>query len=83
MHPIQTNKIDKYAIEMVEQIDSAVADQKSNMVSFGYYSANIVILDENQERLHQKVNLTIQNIENLGFGARVENFNSIFFNRKS
>lgn len=74
---IQTNKIDKYAIEMVEQIDSAVADQKSNMVSFGYYSANIVILDENQERLHQKVNLTIQNIENLGFGARVENFNTI------
>jgi len=74
---IQTNKIDKYATEMVEQIDSATADQKSNIVTFGYYTANIIILDENQNRLQQKVNLVIQNIENLGFGARVENFNTI------
>ncbi|MCK4441186.1 MAG: DUF87 domain-containing protein, partial [Sulfurovaceae bacterium] len=74
---IQTNKIDKHAIEMVEQIDSATADQKSNMVSFGYYSANIIILDENQEQLHKKTNIVIQNIESLGFGARVETFNAL------
>jgi type IV secretion system protein VirB4 len=74
---VQTNKVDKHATEMVNQIDSATADQKSNMVSFGYYIANIVILDENQEQLHKKANLVIQNIESLGFGARVENFNTI------
>lgn len=74
---IQTNKIDKHATEMVNQIDAATADQKSKMISFGYYSANIVILDENQEQLDKKVNLVIQNIENLGFGARAENFNAL------
>ena len=74
---IQINKIDKYATEMVEQIDSATADQKSNIVSFGYYSANIIILDKDQEKLHQKVDIVIQNIESLGFGARVETFNAL------
>jgi len=74
---IQTNKIDKHATEMVNQIDEATADQKSKMISFGYYSANIIILDENQKQLDKKVNLVIQNIENLGFGARAENFNTL------
>jgi len=69
--------VDQHAVNMVNQIEAAVSDQKSGDVTFGYYISNIIIMDEDQESLGKKVNLAIQNIETLGFAAMVQDFNAI------
>ncbi len=69
--------VDRHAVNMVGQIEAAISDQKAGEVVFGYYIANIVIMDADESILKKNVNLTIQNIETLGFSAMVQDYNAI------
>ncbi len=70
-------RIDSHAVEMVAEVECAMADQKTGNVTFGYYIANIVLLDKNKDILKDKTDLVIQNIEALGFSSMVQNYNAI------
>jgi type IV secretion system protein VirB4 len=46
-------------------------------VQFCQYSANIVCLDEDPQRLYESTRLVMKTIQNLGFSCRVEDINAV------
>ncbi|EDP6893717.1 conjugal transfer protein TrbE [Campylobacter lari] len=72
-----TRKQDDHAVLMVSEVDSALAESKSNMVGYGYYTANIVIFDSDNTNLEHKLKEVRTTLENLGFLSRTETINSV------
>ncbi|EAJ5683702.1 conjugal transfer protein TrbE [Campylobacter lari] len=72
-----SKKQDDHAVLMVSEIDSALAESKSNMVGYGYYTANIVIFDNDNANLEHKLKEVRTTLENLGFLSRTETINSV------
>ncbi len=65
------------AIEMSNDVEEAMAEVEGGLVRYGYYNANIIIYDEDKERLGESVREVRKLILNLGFSARVESINCI------
>ena len=72
----QSTRVNEYAIKKVSEIDEAKFAFEGNEEIFGSYTANIVVMDEDEERLQNNVTKALGVIENLGFGARVETVNT-------
>ncbi|MBZ7980325.1 conjugal transfer protein TrbE [Campylobacter sp. RM12640] len=72
-----SSKVDAHAVAMVNELDSAIADNNSGLTAFGYYTANIVIFDIDLESLEEKCKEIKLLLERLGFIARVENINAV------
>lgn len=68
---------DEFAKQMVYETDSAIAESNSNLISFGYYSSNIIVFDENPERLEHNLKEVKSTIEKLGFTPRIESINAV------
>lgn len=65
------------AMEMSQEAEQAMSDATSGLVRFGYYSSNLILLDENLERIDEAVREMRKVIQNLGFGARLETINAV------
>ena len=65
------------AVEMTQDAIEGITLQNSERAIFGYYTANIILMEENQEVL-EKWSLEIKKIiSSLGFNARVETVNTV------
>ena len=78
-HSQQTAKgsVDQDAAQMVADAESALAEASSGLVTYGYYTSVVVVMDEDRERLEQSARQIKRLINNLGFNARVETINTV------
>lgn len=72
-----STKVNKHAINMVDEADEASTELNQDSVAYGYYSANIIIFDEDPASLDNKTKTVKSCLEKLGFIARVEGINAV------
>jgi type IV secretion system protein TrbE len=65
------------ALEMTADVEEAMSEVESGLVRYGYYNSNIIVYDDNLERIETSVREVRKLIANLGFAARVETINCI------
>ena len=66
-----------YADELQEQADNLETDTRKKVVSNGYFSLNIVLLEEDKEKLEKNVKLVMKTINDRGFQAVDETVNCL------
>lgn len=78
-HSQQTAKgaVDQDAAQMVAEAESALAEASSGLVTYGYYTSVVVLMNDNRERLEQAARQIKRLVNNLGFNARVETVNTV------
>ena len=78
-HSQQTAKgsVDQDAAQMVAEAESALAEASSGLVTYGYYTSVVVLMDDDRERLEQAARQIKRLVNNIGFNARVESVNTV------
>jgi len=71
-----TGPIDEDAVNMVADAQSAIAEINSGLISQGYYTSVVVLMDENRKRLETSARMVEKAVNALGFVARVETVNT-------
>jgi type IV secretion system protein VirB4 len=69
--------IDIYAQEMAADAEAAMAVAAAGDVQFAQYSANVICLDENRDRLYESSRAVMKTVQNLGFSCRIETINAV------
>jgi type IV secretion system protein VirB4 len=73
----QTGPVNLFAHEMAADAEAAMGIASAGDVQFAQYSSNIVLLDEDADRLRESSRLVMKTIQNLGFACRLETINAI------
>jgi len=73
----QTGPVNLFAQEMAADAEAAMAVASAGDVQFALYSSNILLLDEDTERLRESTRLVMKTIQNLGFACRLETINAV------
>ena len=71
-----SRSLDQDAASMVAETEDAIAEAASGLVAFGYYTAVIVLFDEDEVRLRDKAEAVRRLVQSEGFGARIETLNA-------
>lgn len=69
--------VNVHAQAMAVDAEEAMGIASSGDVQFAQYSANVVCLDEDRERLRDGARSVMKTIQNLGFSCRLETINAI------
>ena len=69
--------IDQDALSMVADAEAAIAEIKSNLIAEGYYTSNIVLMDEDRGKVEAAARKVQKTINRLGFVARIETLNTM------
>lgn len=72
-----TGVVNRDALEMVEQTETAISENSSGLVAYGYYTSIIALMDTDREKLEQTARAVKRIINNLHFSARVETINTV------
>lgn len=75
-NPHSTN-VDEHALAMVDEVRSAKSEVNSGLLVYGYYTSNIVIMNEDREVLEHYMKEVARIIEAEGFNARIETINAV------
>jgi type IV secretion system protein VirB4 len=73
----QSGAVDLHAQEMAADAEGAMSVAAAGDVQFCQYSANIICLDEDVDRLYESTRLVMKTIQNLGFSCRIEDINAV------
>ena len=68
---------DQYALQMVDELNSAMALVEQGAIIYGHYTNTVIIRADNEETLRRNVSATVKLFERLGFAARVERMNTL------
>lgn len=71
-----TGSIDQDALSMMADAESAIAEINSGLVTQGYYTSVVVIMDEDRDRLETAARSLEKAINRIGFTARIETINT-------
>ncbi len=69
--------IDEDAANMVADAGHAMAEVNSGMISMGYYTSVVVLMDENRAKVENSARTIKKQIEALGFSSRIETINTV------
>src|ERR1700722_16280934 len=73
----QSGAIDIHAQQMATDAEEAMGVAASGDVQFAQYSANVICLDEDPNRLYENTRVVMKTIQNLGFSCRIETVNAV------
>jgi type IV secretion/conjugal transfer VirB4 family ATPase len=73
----QSGALNAHAQEMAADAEQAMAIAAAGDVQFAQYSANVICLDTDCDRLNENIRLVMKTIQNLGFSCRIETVNAI------
>src|SRR6202167_2664083 len=73
----QSGAVDVHAQEMAIDAEQAMGVAAAGDVQFCQYSANIICLDEDADRLYETTRLVMKTLQNLGFSCRIEDVNAV------
>ena len=68
-------RVNQDAVEMTEECDLVLSDISKGEVSFGFFTQNLILMDEDLDQLERNVKHAMQNILALGLTARIEKIN--------
>lgn len=76
---MRTNRsgFDQDALAMVGETESALGEASSQLVTFGYFTAVVVLMSEERGTLDGSAREVRRALQNLGFGCRVETVNTM------
>ncbi|EHT8580969.1 conjugal transfer protein TrbE [Salmonella enterica] len=69
--------VDEDALSMVNDASSAIAETNSGMVSQGYMTSVVVLMNEDRKKVEDAAEFMRKSINNLGFTARIETVNTV------
>lgn len=69
--------VNQHAVRMATDAASAMSVAAAGDVQFALYSSNIIILDDDRDDLDDKMGDVVKILRNGGFGARIEDMNSL------
>ncbi len=69
--------LNENAVMKFDEVKDAITAVEANITSYGYYSAMIVVMDEDYETVNTKAQLVEQTLINLGFQAKIEDLNAV------
>jgi type IV secretion system protein TrbE len=69
--------VNQDAVSMAGQVDAAITEAQSHLVTYGYYTANIIVRGTDRAVLAEQARYVAREITRLGFAARVESVNTI------
>jgi type IV secretion system protein VirB4 len=69
--------VNLFAHEMAADAEAAMGIASAGYVQFAQYSSNVVLLDEDAERLRESTRLVMKAIQHLGFACRLEAISAI------
>jgi type IV secretion/conjugal transfer VirB4 family ATPase len=72
-----TGSIDEDAMSMVADAQSAIAETNSGLVTQGYYTSVVILMDEDRDRLDGAARMLEKAVNRIGFTARVETINTL------
>lgn len=72
-----TSHVDEDAVSMVADASSAIAETNSGLVSQGYYTSVVVLMNESREQVEHSARQLEKAINALAFTARVETINTM------
>jgi type IV secretion/conjugal transfer VirB4 family ATPase len=72
-----TGAVDEDAMSMVADAQSAIAETNSGLVSQGYYTSVVILMDEDRDKLDAGAHMLERAINRIGFTARVESINTL------
>ena len=73
----QNGPVNLHAQEMSADAEVAMGVAASGDVQFCQYSANIICMDDDPDRLYESTRLVMKTVQNLGFSCRVETVNAV------
>ncbi|MGI9074131.1 MAG: conjugal transfer protein TrbE [Bryobacteraceae bacterium] len=73
----QSGAVDIHAQHMAADAEEAMAIAAAGDVQFAQYSADIICLDDDRERLYESTRRVMKTIQNLGFSCRIETVNAV------
>lgn len=72
-----TGSIDQDALSMVQDAEAAIAEVNSGLVTAGYYTSVVILMDEDRDALERSARQVEKAVNRLGFAARVETINTL------
>jgi type IV secretion/conjugal transfer VirB4 family ATPase len=72
-----TGAVNLHAQHMAEDAEQAMGAAVAGDVQFAEYSSNLIVLDEDLERLQENLRVVMKKIQNLGFSCRLESINAV------
>jgi type IV secretion system protein VirB4 len=73
----QGGAVDVHAQAMAADAEEAMGVAAAGDVQFCQYTANIICLDEDVDRLYESTRLVMKTVQNLGFSCRIEDVNAV------
>ena len=73
----QSGAVNLHAQAMAADAEEAMGVAASGDVQFAQYSANIICLDEDVDRLYENTRKVMKTVQNLGFSCRAETVNAV------
>ncbi len=73
----QGGAVNIHAQQMALDAEEAMGIAAAGDVQFAQYSANIICLDDDLDRLHESSRSVMKTIQNLGFSCRIETVNAV------
>jgi type IV secretion system protein VirB4 len=73
----QDGAVDVHAQEMAADAEEAMGVAAAGDVQFCQYTASIVCLDEDPDRLYESTRFVMKTVQNLGFSCRIEDVNAV------
>jgi len=73
----QNGQINEDALLMSNDVDNALTDAQSGLVTYGFFTSVVVIIGQDYEELQENARFTIREIQRLGFQCRVETINAL------
>jgi len=74
---LNSGLIDQDAARMVADAEAAIGETNSGLVSQGYFTSVIVLMNTDRQQLLSDQRLVEKNIHKLGFSARIETINTM------
>jgi type IV secretion system protein VirB4 len=68
---------DQYALQMVDELNTAMALVEQGTIIYGHYTNTVIIRADDEETLLRMTGATVKLFERLGFAARVERMNTL------
>jgi type IV secretion system protein VirB4 len=73
----QSGAVDFHAHGMAADAEEAMGVAAARDVQFCQYTASIICLDEDPDRLYESTRLVMKTVQNLGFSCRIEDVNAV------
>jgi len=73
----QSGAVNLHAQQMAVDAEEAMGIAAAGDVQFAQYSANIICLDEDANRLYDSSRAVMKTVQNLGFSCRIETVNAV------